>query len=108
MSGEELLHKATGGWRFKTNNKMRGAFAETDFSKKTVRLNKKIHKKGGSHDSEKKNPDGSASMLNSIEHELQHIRDPKATEKQVRKRTRKSIKRLSPKQKKKRYALFRR
>lgn len=106
MGGEELLHKATGGWRYKTDNKLRGAFAETDFAKKTIRLNKKKHKAKRSFSGERKNPDGTESLLNTIVHEREHVRDPKATEKQVRKRARLKLKKMSTRQKQKAYRLF--
>lgn len=111
MSGEELLHKATGGWKFKTDNKMRGAFGETNFDTKTIKINKKKHtnKKMLARERRyKRNPDGSESMLNTLVHELEHVSDPSASEKKVGKRAAKLAPKLSPRVKKRIYRLVKR
>lgn len=67
------------GYTIKTDNKMRD-FGSTDTVKKTIRINKKIHKKAAYYDIPKKE----SSLANTIEHELEHARRPKASEKSVR------------------------
>lgn len=108
MGGEEMLHKATKGWKYKTDNKLRGAFAETDFDTKTVRLNKKKHKPAARVKHYQKNANGGESLINSIEHELLHIKHPNARERTVVKKTKVAVNRLSTHAKQKRYALFKR
>lgn len=91
-------------WKFKKDNKLRGAFGETDFEKKTVRINKKMHKtarKTGKYDVPKKD----STLLNTIVHEKLHTQHPKMTEKSVRKLARAMAGRMTPKQKAKHYNL---
>ncbi len=91
------------GWKMKVDNKMRGAFGETDYEEKTVRINKKRHKnKQALKEFAKKDQ----SLLNTIAHELKHVKHPKMTEKNVRKETRKDVHTMSPKLKRNLYKLF--
>ncbi len=109
MGGEELLHKATKGWKFKVDNKLRGAFGETDFDTKTVTINKKKHKDKKMLVRERvynRLPNGTESILDTINHELGHVVNPKASEGIVEKKAKGSVKKLSPRQKKKLYGLF--
>lgn len=95
--------KPTKKWKKVIDNKMRGAYGETDFDKKLIRINKKRHAKGKVHDKRtKKNKNGSASMIDTIVHEEMHMKHPKMHEKTVRKLTPKVVKRMpaSVKQKK--------
>ena len=110
MTGEELLHKATGGWKFKTDNTLCGSYAETDFDKKLVRINKKKHTNKrllARERSYHKNPDGSESMLDSLVHEMVHIADPKAGEKKTVRRAARIARKMSTREKKRVYALVR-
>lgn len=95
------------GWTRRVDNKLPGAYGETDFQNKTIRVNKKKSKqtplykrpvnKGAS-----KYPDVLATMV----HEELHAAHPDATEKNVRKMERSKIKRMSPKEKKRTYSRF--
>lgn len=95
------------GWTHTVDNKMRGAYGETDFENKTIRVNKKKSKerplykrpvnKGAS-----KYPDVLATMV----HEELHKDNPKMTEKDVRKAERAKVARMSSKEKKRVYSRF--
>lgn len=85
-------------FRVKVNNRMKGSYAETDFDKRTVTINKKRHRTKPLH---KKRY---AEIADTIRHEKFHIEHPKMTEKVVRKRTGKWIKKASKKQKQKLYS----
>jgi len=75
------------------DNKMH-AFGETNYAKKTIRINK----------SKKKNSHGD--IINTIVHEKEHILHPKKHEQTVRKDTAKKLKRMNQIQKAKHYNLF--
>lgn len=91
-------------WRYRVNNKMRGAFGETDFDTRTITINKKLHKKANLKKYRVAKKD--KSLLNTIVHELTHKKHPKATERSVVKKTRTALTRMSPKAKKRAYRLF--
>jgi len=82
------------GFKFKTDNKMRGAVGETDFGKKSVRINKKRLKK------RKRGETGKTLM-----HEKLHIDHPNMHEKTIYKKE-KQFKKLSEKQKQRLYNLI--
>lgn len=108
MTGMELLHKATGGFKYKTDNKMRGAFGETDLDKRVVRINKKKHTNPKALKNERRynrNKDGTESILDTIVHEMGHVANPKAGEKKVEKQAKRLTKKMSPKVKKRIYAV---
>lgn len=90
-------------YQWEVDNKMRGAFAEVDFEKKVVRVNKKRHK-SKSAGRISKNPDGSEKLIDTLVHENEHILDPLATEKQVKKRAKRKVEKMSKKQKAKFYS----
>lgn len=92
-------------WKYKTG-KVKGGFGETDFSKKTITIDKKKHKRGAKVGHLTKNKDGSENMMTSIMHEEMHKRHPKKSEKAVEKLARAMKSRMSPKQKKRMYAKF--
>ena len=101
-----------GGWdmsikdyTIKVDNKLRGAYGETDTTKRVIRINKKMHKRKNDS-SVKKNPDGSVNLLDTIVHEKMHAEHPKMHEKTVRKETRNKIASMSPKAKKRIYNLL--
>lgn len=87
------------GWKMK-RAKVRGAFGETDYDKKVVKINKKRHEKG----SMARNPDGTENLLTTILHEINHVRYPKKSEKGVEKLAVAMKSRMSDKQKAKYYA----
>ena len=70
-------------WKF-VNKKVRGAFGDTDYNKKLVRIDKAKHKKKTKYNI----PEKDNTLLNSIVHEDMHTKKPKMTEVQVRKQTR--------------------
>ena len=88
------------------DNKMKGAYGETDYAKKTIRINKKRHKSASSGRITK-NRDGSESLINTIVHEELHASHPKMKEKTVRRTALKLVTRLKPRTKKKIYSLYR-
>lgn len=101
-SGKKLLEKA---WKYKTTKKK--LYGETDLTNHVMEINKQYHKSKGNHASGiKKNKDGSANLLDSIEHEMLHKAHPKMREKNIRKLTRRKTKKLTKKTKSKLYAKF--
>lgn len=87
--------KARKKWKRKVDNKMKDC-GETDYDKKTIRVNKKVSKKemrGG--------------VLDTIVHEEMHKKYPNMKERTVRKKTPKKVAKLYPKAKKKLYSLYR-
>lgn len=113
LSGKELLEKGMNPrkWKFKVDNKLRGAYGETNFDTKTVLINKKKHKDKKMLARERKYHrlhDGTESIIDTIEHELGHVRNPKASEAKVEKDATRRVKKMSPTQKKKTYALVKR
>lgn len=93
------------GWKFKTDNKMRGAYGETDYDKKTIRVNKKRHKSAKAQRINK-NAQGKESIIDTIVHEKLHAKHPKMHEKTVRTLAKAMVARMPAKQKAKHYQLF--
>lgn len=113
LSNGDLLDKGMNPkrWKFKVDNKLRGAYGQTDFDTKTVLINKKKHKNKKMLAKERKYhrlPDGTESILDTIEHEKGHILKPKASETKVETAATKRVAKMSPRQKKKAYALLKR
>lgn len=105
MNGMQLLHKAarSDGWKRLVDNKMRGAFGETDLDRRVIKVNKAAHKKQkGKWGIPKKD----SSLINTIVHEEMHARHPKMTEKGVRKKTRTVVDKMSKRTKGRMYARF--
>lgn len=93
------------GWTYKTDNKLRGAYGETDFNTKTIKINKKRSKESPLYKrpvtkGAKKYPD----TLATIVHEEYHKNHPKATEKTTHKAERRIVSTMSSKQKKRMYS----
>ncbi len=89
-----------------TDNKMR-AYGETDFGKKTIRINKTMAKKDPMHKRKlHKNASKYPEILDTIVHEVDHVKHPKKLEKNVRRDAKRKIKIMSKKQKQKNYNLF--
>ena len=86
--------KGKDGYTRKVDNSMKG-FGETDFKKKTIRINK----------SKKKNKNPGES-LDTIVHEEQHRIHPGMKEKNIKKRTKKVIKKMSKPVKVKMYSKY--
>lgn len=106
---QKAFAKKKKGWKFTTNNKLRGAYGETNFNKKTVQINKKKHKNKKALQKERRYntlKDGTESILDTIGHELGHVANPNAGERKIAKRAKKGIKKLSTRAKKKMYRLF--
>lgn len=84
---------------------MRGAFGETNFDTKTIRINKNIHEKA-----KKKSiygiPKKDSTLLNTIVHELLHKAHPDMHEKNIRKLARTRIARMNEGQKRTLYSKF--
>lgn len=92
------------GFKVKKDSSLRGAYGETDFEKRVVRINKKKHKST----KEKRitpNKDGSENMATTIQHELLHVKYPRKNEKAIEKLARAMVGKKSPKQKAKLYKL---
>lgn len=93
-------------WKRRVNNKLRGAYGQTDFEKRVIEVNKKAHK-------DKKraritpNKDGTESLIHTIVHEENHRKHPKKHERTVRREEKPMVKKLSKKQKKKLYDKYR-
>lgn len=94
-------------WTFKNDHKLRGAYGETDFKKKTIRVNRKRARldpkfKRPVNKNATKYPDVLATMV----HELHHATHPKATERQTIKAERRKVATMSKKEKRRVYSLF--
>ena len=89
----------------KVNNKLRGAFGQTDFKNGTVtiEINKKLHK---NKKVVTRTPKKDRTLLNSIVHEELHAAHEKMHEDTVRKKARRKVSKLSKKQKKKLYQRY--
>jgi predicted SprT family Zn-dependent metalloprotease len=74
-------------WKREVNNKLKGVYGVTDFQKREIQINKKLHKKDGE------------SMIDTIVHEEMHMKHPRMKEKTVRKLTPKKVKKMSKKAK---------
>jgi predicted SprT family Zn-dependent metalloprotease len=81
-------------YKYKIDNKMRGAVGEIDYDKKVIRINKKKAKKRGPGE-----------VLKTIKHEVDHLNHPRMHEKTVYKRE-KNTPKLPKKTKAKLYSLF--
>lgn len=82
------------------DNKLRGAYAESDLDKGIIRVNKKQHYKPNL---QRITPakDGHEKMYATVHHELLHFKHPNMTERNIRKMEKKDTSRMSPKQKRK-------
>lgn len=88
-------------WKVKVDDKMRGAFGETDYTNKVIRINRKRHKSSAPKISPK--ADGHEHLGKTIFHEFLHKNHPTWTEEQVRRHEKKDWDKLSPARKKKYY-----
>lgn len=93
-------------WKRIVDNKMRGAYGETDFTKRIIRINKKAHrsKRLGRITPTKK---GHESMIHTMAHEELHRKHPKMHERTVRKLEKKVVKKMSYKERGRLRAKFR-
>lgn len=92
------------GWRYKIDNKMRGALGSTDLDRKVITINKKKHK---DRRLMKGVPKKQRSLINTIVHERLHAAHPKMKEKTVRKKSVAKVARMGVKAKRRAYKLFR-
>ena len=82
----------------KVDNKL-DAYGETDLNTNKIRINKKRHsQKGYKRINPTKN--GNENLVSTIQHELLHVKHPKAHEKTIRKMEKSSVRKMSPKRKK--------
>ena len=68
-----------------TDNSLKGALGETDFSRGIVRINKKKAKKAGKGE-----------VLKTIVHEEGHVKSPKMHEKNVEAKMQRDVKKMPP------------
>ena len=80
------------------DNKLRGAYAESDLDNGTIRINKKRHKQAGY---KRINPtaNGDENMTSTLKHELLHFQHPGMSERNIRKLEKIEMKRMSVRQK---------
>lgn len=95
------------GWRIKKDDRLRGAYGETNYDKKLIRINKKKHR---STNTKLKrytpNKDGSENLLMTIVHEVNHVVHPNMKERGIEKLAKAMKARMSDKQKAKYYNLI--
>jgi len=91
-------------WKRKVDNKLRGAFGETDFDKKVIRINKKRHISSKAWSS---TPKRDRTLKNTILHEEIHAKHPRMLEKTVRKLARREAASISKKKMNKLYSRYR-
>jgi len=101
-------HKTT-KWTYKDDKKLKGAFGQTDFKKKVISVNKKVHKQAKKlNKSQSRKKYGMAksetTLLNTLVHETRHKNHPKELEKTVRKKSKEVVKKLGKKAKSKLYS----
>lgn len=84
--------------RIVVDNKLRGAYGESDLSKGTIRINKKRHFQKGY---QRLNPakDGHEKLYSTVKHEMLHHQHPDKSETAIRKMEKDSTARMSTKQK---------
>lgn len=84
--------------RVVVDNKLRGAYGESDFDTGVIRVNKKRHFQKGY---QRINPtkDGHENLASTVQHELLHFKHPKAHEKTIRKMEKQTIARMPAKRK---------
>lgn len=87
------------GFKFVKDNKLRGAYAETDFNTKKVRVNVKAHRQDKKRTKKKKN----ALLLDTLVHEQMHIDHPRMREKTVRRKTKAKVPRMGKTAKRRMY-----
>lgn len=93
-------------YKRKVDNKMR-SYGDTDLEKKVMRVNKKMSKKNPMHKRKlNKHASKYPEVLDSIVHETTHAKKPKMLEKNVRKHTKRIIKKMNKRQKRSYYNLF--
>lgn len=80
------------------DNKLKGAYAESDLNTGVVRINKKRHYQKGY---KRINPtkDGHENLTSTIKHEFLHFDHPNAPEGKIRKMEKAAMKKLSPRAK---------
>lgn len=85
--------------RIVVDNKLKGAYAESDLKTGLIRVNKKKHT-----DKNLKRinplPNGNEDLASTVQHELLHFKHPKARERTIRKMEKASVKKMSPGRKK--------
>ena len=86
--------KRSKDFKRKVDNKARGVYGDTDLKKKIIRINKKAHKKTGEK------------IIDTIRHEENHRLHPKMHEKNIRKKTKADLTKMSKKEKQKHYSRF--
>ena len=89
----------------KIDNKLRGAYGETDLERGVIRINKARHQ-NKKYKRINPNKDGSEKLYGTIYHEETHAKHPKLTEREVLKREKHFVKSGSKKQKAKLYKLY--
>lgn len=92
--------------RIVVDNKLRGAYGESDLDKGTIRINKKRHFQKG-YKRVNPTPDGHENLASTVQHELLHFRHPKAHEKTIRKMEKSTVRRMSPRRKRQLLATIR-
>ena len=97
-------YKTSDGYMRVPDNKLRGAYGETDTDKKVIRVNKERHHKNVERYN--KNEDGSESLIDTIVHEEDHAKHPRKHEKTVYKDTKKKVDKMSNKEKQRLYKLY--
>ena len=107
----QKLNKAgnTGMWKVKSS-KVKGAFGDEDPNTKTIRINKALSKAARKHKGSDTKKYGfsrkDTSVINSLNHEIDHAKHPKMREKNIRRLAHKQVARQSKKTKGKLYRLI--
>lgn len=92
------------GFAVRIDNRLRGAFGETDLSKRTIRINKKKHSRTAQVKHLTPNKDGSENILTTLVHEGIHAKNPKKKEGPVEKLARAMVSKMSTKTKARYYS----
>lgn len=76
------------------DNKLKGAYAESDLNTGLIRVNKKRHKQGG-YRRINPTPQGHEDLASTVQHELLHFAKPRAHERTIRKLEKKTMAKAS-------------
>lgn len=101
-----MAKKAPKKWVHRVDNKMRGAYGETDLTNKRIRINKKAIKRDRKRKGFFGIPKRDLTVIGIATHELLHKKHPKMPEHKIRKAARRAVARMNRKDKQKIYSFF--
>lgn len=95
-ASKDAIYAKLGKWKYVSSKSLKGAFAETDYDKKEIRIDREGSQKDKKGDEFSKED---STLINTIVHETLHKNHPRMHEKTVRKTAHNMVSRMSAKQK---------